>query len=842
MRKTILKLLVFFLTFLIALPIIGKIMNKDHSNMTVEMAAATLPVIVMEKDGFAYNRLNGYVMPMELSGQRDTITVLGSTRETAFTVNTYGRNVTGLSMEVRSVDGSRLVEQTDALEFEKDGQYVRGTLELKDLYEPDQEYGLTLMLELDSSQIIYYYTRVLWGQNLHLEDKLLFVQDFHERLFNREAAKSLTKYLETNGKLNDNSTFHKVDIHSSFKQVTYGDLEVTPIGNEDYKILDIDAQTASVSVEFLVFTRGEKDNTFYRVKENFRVRHSEQRMYLLNYERTMNQIPDVNDMYANNKILFGITDENLHMMESADGNVVVFQVAHKLCSYHITTNKLAVIYSFYDNTREDDRNLVSDHDIKILDVDESGSVRFAVYGYMNRGRYEGQVGICVYNYDSGVNTIEELIFIPYKKSFSVLKSQMEQLLYLNRDQKLYLYMDKVIYCVDLEKKTYQTVVKKEYDEQILVSENHKIMVWQQGEQYLGKILHVMDLTTDKSVQLACKSSEAVKALGFIGDDLIYGVARKEDISIAPSGNVTFPMYKLIICNSDGVQLKVYQPEQLYITECQIEDNQITLTRCSLNDDGVMTEASPDHIMNNEQTEQGKNIVVTAEIDVYERYVQLQVTNTIDERTLQILTPKEVVFEGNRNLSIESGEDLGECYYVYGGQGVSGIYISPGRAISEAWMQAGIVLNEKGEKIWYRGNTVAKNQIMAITEPEQTSTEDSLRVCLNTVLRLEGFGKDVSEEIELGKTGYEILRDNLTNARVLNLEGCEPEAMLYYLNKDVPVLAFVENNEAVLLTGFNEYNFVIFRPATGKLYKLGKNDTAKWMQDNGNCFIAYIRNE
>ena len=35
-----------------------------------------------------------------------------------------------------------------------------------------------------------------------------------------------------------------------------------------------------------------------------------------------------------------------------------------------------------------------------------------VYGYMNRGEYEGRVGIVLYRYDSLFDRIEEQIYIP----------------------------------------------------------------------------------------------------------------------------------------------------------------------------------------------------------------------------------------------------------------------------------------------------------------------------------------------------------------------------------------------------------------------------------------------
>ena len=55
-----------------------------------------------------------------------------------------------------------------------------------------------------------------------------------------------------------------------------------------------------------------------------------------------------------------------------------------------------------------------------------------------------------------------------------------------------------------------------------------------------------------------------------------------------------------------------------------------------------------------------------------------------------------------------------------------------------------------------------------------------------------------------------------------------------------MLALLENGEAVLITGFNEFNVVIMEPSKGTLYKKGMNDSAEWFEENGNCFITYTR--
>lgn len=221
MKKILIKLTVFLAVFLAALAVAGRVMNKGHNNMTMEMADASLPVIVMNRGGVSYNELHGYTTAMDTAFERSTVTVLGESRELSVRIDTYGRNVSAFSMEVRSIDGGRLVEKTDITGYTLEDDVLSADFSLKDLLDRDTEYTLVLILTLNGSQEVYYYTRVIWSENLYVDEKLAFVKDFHERLYDREAARELTKYLETNSQIEDNSSFHKVNIHSSFRQITW---------------------------------------------------------------------------------------------------------------------------------------------------------------------------------------------------------------------------------------------------------------------------------------------------------------------------------------------------------------------------------------------------------------------------------------------------------------------------------------------------------------------------------------------------------------------------------------------------------------------------------------------
>lgn len=840
MKKSILKLLVFLTVFILTLFLVGSLMNKDHDNLTMEMAPATLPLVTMLLDGTPYNQLHGYTGAVDVSFQRDTRTVLAQGRNTGFSVDTCGRNVTGISIEVRSADGTRLIEATEVADYKKQGDVITGEVALKDLIEKDTDYSLAFVLELDGEQNVYYYTRAVWSDTLYAQEKLAYVLDFHDRLYDKEAAKELTRYLETNSRLEDNTSFHKVNIHSSFKQITWGDMEVREVMKPVASLTEIASQTASFLMDYVVSTTENKTTTYYLVEEHYRIRYTTDRVYLLDYERTMTQIPQVDRMYGNDKILLGIADAEVPMLESEDGNTVVFEAAGRLFSYDSEDNRLAVIFSFYDGDNLDARTLYGSHGIKILDVDEGGNVQFAVYGYMNRGRHEGEVGIQLYTYNSALNTIEELIYIPYAKTYSVLSAEIDQLLYMNRDQKLYVELENIVYSIDLTERTYTELIRVAQDENLRVSEDHKILVWPEGEDnYHSSVLNIRNLTTETLTDITVAGDEAIRPLGFMEEDIIYGVARKEDIVRESSGRVFFPMYKVCICDSSGELLKEYTQDGIYVTACTVADNQITLDRMKRTADGVYEETEPDQITNNMDMEVGKNTVVTADIDVYERFVQIQTRGTIDSRTIKILTPKEVVFEGGRELTLPEG-DTRNRYYVYGPYGVDGIFTSPAGAVNLAYEEAGVVVDGSGDCIWMRGNRVARNQIMAIKEASVTEEKDSLAVCLDTIFGFEGLVRNSEYLLKQGMSVVDILSENLVDVQVLDLTGCSLDAMLYYVNQDLPVLALLENGEAVLVTGFNEYNVVIMEPAAGTLYKKGMNDSAEWFSQNGNCFITYTR--
>lgn len=846
MKRAIIKGLLLGCIFALALLILSRVMNQGNTDMTTEMGEATYPVLSMYVGSYRVGSLHGYAQSMECAYLRDNLQPIDEDRKIDVRMDTYGRRIDSIAFEVRSLDGERLVESTPVETYEKGEDDISFSITLKDLIESDTEYMLVFLITPEGGAPVRYYSRIILSESLHVREKLDYITDFHERTFDKEAAAELTKYLESNAE-GDNTTFHKVTIHSSFNQVTWGDLPVRKVAEPRIIIRELTEQTGSFNLEYLVNIRNGKKTDYYRVNEYYRIRYTPDRMYLLDFERTMGQIFDEeSDVYINDKIVLGITGEEVALKESDGGNVFAFTVADKLYSYNVTDNKLARLFSFYGNTEglTDSRSAYDKHDIRVLTVDETGNILFLVYGYMNRGRHEGCVGVALYAYNSMTNTVEEMAYIPYDKSYELLKTDIEELSYLSRTGIYYFMLDGSVYAVDVRTLSIQTVVTGLKEGGYHVSESNKMLVWQEGSDlYAATDLILMNLNTQMQTKISAGPGEYISVVGFMGEDLIYGLARKRDIRENSTGIITFPMYCLKIQSDDGSVLKTYRKDNIYVVASEITENQLTLSRVIYDEESESyVPTQDDQIMNTEEVRDGNNVLSFVVTETYETICQITVKDEIDARGLKHLTPKEILFEGSRSVG-ELGEGPSEEYfYVYGKNGIENLYVNPGKAVELAYRVAGVVVDDDGNYVWRRETRSTRNQIMAITENEVTESDSSLAVCLDTILKYEGISRNTQRHLNQGDTVMDILESDLQNCTILDLSGCSLDAVLYYVNKDIPVLATLADGNAVLITGFNELNIVVMDPVTGTLEKRGMNDSTEWLEANGNQFISYIRKE
>jgi hypothetical protein len=846
-KLTLVKIAYFIIVFVLAVFITGKLSNSDNTDMSAPMSKAVLPTISLVSDGAELNTLHGYTSEVNPSYLRGSVIAIGADRQVNYRVNTYGSKAWDLGFEVRSIDGSSLVENTLITDYTESEDTISGSFQLKDLITAGKEYMLVMFMDTDIGTA-RYYTRLVWTEDdsrYHLDEEVAFVKAFSEATFSKTEAQEYSKYLESNSE-GDNTSFSKVNIHSSFNQVTWGDLNITAHTEPEVFVTDIHSQTGSYMLKYRVTVRDGNYRRLCNVTESYRVRYTTDRMYLLNFERTMNYIFDSGSYsVGTNSIALGISNPDIQLEESDSGSAFAFVSENRLYMFNNSENRLAYLFGFYDTDNDDARTRWDNHSVKILKVDEAGNVRFAVAGYMNRGIHEGNVGIAVYDYNSSINAVEELVFVESKQSPEIVTKYMSSIAYCSSSDIFYVMLDQNIYAVDTVARTVNSVVDNIGAGEYKISESGSIIAWQSDL----KKLNLMSLNTRAQSSIEAEAGDNILLMGFMGEDLVYGLCHTADVRQDTIGNDIYAMYNIRIEDLDGNTLENYHPEGIYVTSVNIVDNQIKLTRVVMDEaTGGYVSTYDDQIMSTLKAEAGSNVVSVVSVDVYEKIIQINTKSEINQKQLRVLTPNQTLFEGSRNVVPEIDRDINEkpFYYVYGLDGIKGIFTNPADAVKLAASAPGVVVGDDNRYVWIKGNLLTSNQIMSITRNvdnyDDMTSKDSTAVCIDLMLQFEGINRDVQDMLDSGSSVVDILKSSLPEAQILELDGCPLSSILYYVNQDLPVLAMLNDGTSVLVIGFNDRNTVLMNPQTGTVYKYGMNDSEKLFEENGNHFITYIRRE
>ncbi len=840
MKDTLLRAVIFIISFVISLFIISSYLNRGTTDMTVEMEEATLPVVDIVAEGRPINRMFGVKSKMEPNMLRGTLTPLNDDRSLNIHIRKFGNNLREVAYEVRSLDASRLIEDTEILDYKEDKDGMEATLHIKDLIEDGREYILGIRLTNEQGQKIYYYTRIIRSSGLHEREILFFVKDFTERTFDKNAARTLTTYLESDS-TGDNSTYRFVNIHSSFDQITYGSLHMDPPEEIMTEILEMDSATAALNNSFILKRGNGKNAVFYDVKEYFRVRYTEKRIYLLNYERTMEQVFDIDskDSFVSDKIMLGISDPDVHIMENEDGGAVAFVRNGSLYAFRNTDSRAVRIFSFFDKGDDDIRNRHNEHDVKILSVDEAGNVLFMIYGYMNRGRHEGETGVSVYFYNSALNQIEEEVYIPYGRSYQFLQYEIGKFSYSPDGNNLYLYLGGQLLDVHLDRKEISVLAGNVDFDTFVVSRSGRTAAWQAKN---DSGIFICDFNSGNIREILGDIGISIRALGFLGEDLVYGSSTGEHSIESRIGVTMDSMEEIYIESSTGELLKTYSKEGIYITSVEVKEDGMTLSRITM-DEGVsgnFLSIDPDHIVDNDRGTGDRNAVITVATEELETIVEISLAGHINTASVHVVTPEEVLFEEERDVPLKNQGDSSRMLMVYSRGLIDGIFESEYRAVSLADERGGVVVKSSGKYLWQKGNREQEKTLTDITEPTLALSQDSeLTEVLTAILGHEGVAEDTWRLDSLEGSLMDMIETRIDGADALELKGCTLNSVLYYVSIGKPVVAETDGGHIVMIIGYDPQNTVIFDPSKGSIYKMGMNDSTEWFASHGNEFVSYV---
>ncbi len=835
--KRALILAAVFIVSLIFFEIVTNISKKVEIS---SQASPTLPIVSVNYLDDATTELHGYVNEMDPAYMRDAIIPLDAKRNISLSIDCEDYPIDGVAYEIRSLDTQRNISKND-LEFDKKKNIITTSFQAENLIEANEEYLLVIKLS-SKEKTIYYYTRIMQPEGCYEEEIIDFAQYFHNTALSEDAT-DLATYIEPDPNATNTDLSH-VDINSNLSQISYGNFKGQQVGETNVALTDISTNYISLTLNYTLSKDIDSKTEYYTCSENFRIRYTADRIYLLAYDRNMEQLLDKNSInIKKNIVTLGITNNDVQYLSNETGTIVSFVMGGSLYEYNQTDRQIKQIFSFVDDP-SDSRSTYDQHQILILNIDESGTMDFVVYGYMNSGTHEGECGINLYHYDAISDIATEQVFITSTSSYQILNANFSDLLYETADNEFYIMINGTLLYMNLNDLTTKELLTGLDDSQYATSSSHRYLAYM-DDNNVSDAIHLKDLETGESYDITAKEGQLLRPLGFVDDDLVYGCIYEKDITTDGAGSKVYPMYSVTISDiSSGTEheLKTYQKNGYYITGVHLDSYTIYLERIQIDAEGNILNAEEDTIKNS-AGEQNKAVPIgVADDDIKQQVVTFTMTPLEEDEKLGKIkynVSDLVLADSNRSVSVASATSSTQ-YFVYVGSTVTLATDDLIQAIVEADTNMGIVLDNDPKYIWKRGRKNYQNSIENIAYGSSDSEASGSARALSAMLVHEGENVQVHTLLESGETPISILTKTLKDYTVLDLTGADLNEVLYYVSLGNPVYAYTGEETAVLLVGYDSTTVTVFDPDKNANRKIPLTEATEYFASFGNVFVSYIQ--
>ena len=810
-RDIVIRVAVFIAVYVIAVLAASRYLNRTTPDMAGSMSDSTFPLVYMQQGGISFNCLHGYSHEMDVSQMRYSITPLTEQREVTIRIQNFGAAVDSVSYEVVTIDGTQSLENTKVVRLETDGDYVTSTLKLGNQMLMNQEYVLKLLVTT-GGRGIYYYTHVLLADGLHTADYLNFAAGFWDKCINKTDLDTVGAAVEPDDTTDAEGTLAHMDIHDSVRQLTWADLNPQIFYKPTPRLTEINENTATMTLDYRISASAENGSTeIYNVHEYYRLRFTDSRVFLLNFDRTTDQVfnPESNEVIDELGIILGVTQKDVEYMADEKSRVVAFVQQNVLWTYRRDTDVFTRVFGFPQHENMDERDFYRENTIRVLAVSPQGDVVFAVGGYMNRGLHEGGNGIGVYRYDAGSALVRELCFLDSAENTERIQRDMCDCLYLTSDgSKVWTLLNGMLYQVTLSSGEVEVCADNIRNDCYQGSKSGRYFAWlKEGLMYASGTIEEIDFETGTRHEVTAGEGEFVRPLTYMKEDLVYGTARSVDISAQHGGNAMFPMHRLSFEDGSGNIVKVYEPNGLFVTSVSQSDNLLNLERVAWNG-SVFAEASADQIVSSDTTGDVSLGLATKETDRRQTIVLLRVGGALEAGESAVGSSK--TFTGSQNaISMPQNPEPEKLYYVYAAGGLDALCTYPNDAIVLADTLFGVVVDYNQNYVWVRGDkkTQVDIELERVPSVMRTGTVDPAEL-----------------EAGIGK-------------QVIDLTGCTLDEVLYFVSQERPVLA-VSADGVKCIVGYDEYNTHLLNPGEEEWYYYGIQDSTALFAGAGNEFYSF----
>ena len=845
LKNIIIHIVVGLVVFVGALAFFNYHNLRSPGDAAAEMPNPSYPVLEIGNEISDYNLMMGYRDNIDRSLVRNQVTALDSSKEVHLKLHQYGHDITAIQYVLyqKSPDDPLEKGTLNKLTDEEDGDIREGTITLTSNLKEGASYYLQMAARLDDDTKIYYYTKIQSAVGYHVEEYFSFAKEFHENLFNEvEGMEANAIFLEPLENSTDNS-LELVTINSSVDAVFVGSMEVSEETQPRMRLREINDTYAVVEVDSLLSSQIRSGVIqYYDMKETFKVRYTAERIYLLDYRRTMDarynhEIIDSSE----NTISLGIqAQENVDYMSSAEGKKVAFAVQGQLWYYNYQSSDVSRVYSFSSENTGDLRNDPSDHGIKILKFNDDGNMTYLAYGYINRGAHEGQNGIQIMSYDAKSNSSTEIAFLSTSVPYETMRGDVEKFVYLNKNNVFYCILDGDLHQVDLKEKTDKILTSRLVEENLTASVDQSLIAVEASRNVAkNREINLYNLESGKKITFRCKKSQRIRSVGFLTNDFIYGVASADNVARNNGGTVTFPMARLEIKDPSGNQVKTYRKKGYYIMETEIKGNVLQMKLGKKKGSFFKTTSEEDFIRYKEE-DTGDQVTLTYKYStVYRNQLFLKFPNYVYiQIEPDLLMTRHSVNGKSSGINLEKSGDQAREYFVYAAGENKATYTSLAEAIRAADKARGNVIDNQEQTLW---KCMFPSYAIVAGMDNVTKVSDdwkSLAGCLTMIGAVNGREID-TDKISGAEQSVEELVESCSGYPALNLTGCSTDEILYYISQGSPVLAKYSSSRYVIVMSYNSTKIRYLNPVTGKSIADDRGEVTRKLEKAGNVFYTYL---
>ena len=843
-KMAIIRISVAVVVFVAALVFFNYRITSEKGNPVAELANSTYPIMEIGGEESDYNLMSAYRGDIDLSLVRNQITIVDHSQTVQLKLHNYDYDITAIQYILFENDSENPLEEgtLNQLTGIKEENVREGTITFKSDLKQGKNYYLKMAVRLDNSTRAYFYTKIQKGAEYHLKEYTAYALKFHNNLFDKTKKEENATYLEPTGD-SATSSFENVTLHSSVDDVFFGNMEVKQESDPRVKVREINDTYAILELDTLISSAISDDVIqYYELEEMYKLRYTQERMYLLDYQRTMDAYYNESMIdSANNYIGLGIQNEqNISYQYADEGHKLCFVSEGQLWYYDYDDSDVSKVYSFSSENLADIRNDQEDHGIKILKMSDKGVIDYLVYGYINRGRHEGANGIQIMRYDPNTNCNEELAFLVSSVPYNNMKEDLDKLSYLNTEDVFYCMLDGDLHQVDLNEKKDTILESGLVNESLTASKDQSIIALEKNQDICQNTeIEMIDLESGKTQTFSCTNNQRIRSVGFLADDFIYATALTVDVSKAANGVVTFPAKQLHIMDIEGNEIKTYNKAGRYILETTVNGSVLEMKFAKKNGSRFVQTSDIDYIRYKEEESEDAITLTTKTSETYGTQLYFKFPNYIYIQVEpDLVLTKILTSEDNNSIVLERSGDVTEQYYVYAGGQRQDVFTNLPEAVNAASEQRGNVIDSQEKTLWQ----CAFDEYAIVAGMDRvtkvSSDKESLAGCLSMIASVNGNNIDAKEiAAETGTISEKMER--CSGHQTLNLTGCSLDDVLYYISQGSPILARYSGRKYVIVMSYNSTKIRYLDPVTGQSTVAGRQEITDILRKAGNVFYSYL---